>query len=71
MQMTSTVRGAGDEGRPDDLLFEGRVHFDSEKEQWYALIDESSYRYESNPRGSTHDRAGTGAESSSQSNGVK
>lgn len=69
--MTSTVSGAGDEGRPGDLLFEGTVHFDSEKEQWYALIDESSYRHESNLRDSTHDRSGTGAESSSESNGVK
>jgi len=31
----------------DDLLFEGTVHFDSEKAQWYAIIDEKSYRHES------------------------
>lgn len=28
-------------------LFEGTVHFDSEKAQWYAIVDASSYRYES------------------------
>jgi hypothetical protein len=38
---------ADDEGRPDDLLFEGSVHFDSEKNQWYAIIDENSYRHAS------------------------
>lgn len=29
------------------LLFEGTVHFDSEKGQWYAMIDQKSYRRES------------------------
>ena len=38
---------ADDEGKPDDLLFEGTIHFDPEKKQWYAIIDESSYRHES------------------------
>jgi hypothetical protein len=41
---------ADDEGRPDDLLFEGTVHFDSENRQWYAIIDENSYRHESDLR---------------------
>jgi hypothetical protein len=39
-----------DEGRPDELLFEGTVHFDAEKSQWYAIIDEKSYRHASDLR---------------------
>ncbi len=31
----------------DYLLFEGRVHFDGEKRKWYAVIDQKTYRYES------------------------
>jgi hypothetical protein len=31
----------------DYLSFEGTVHFDSEKAQWYAIIDQKSYRHES------------------------
>jgi hypothetical protein len=38
---------ADNEGRPDNLLFEGTVHFDSDKGQWYAIIDENSYQHES------------------------
>ena len=36
-----------DDGKPDNLFFEGTVHFDPEKRQWYAIIDENSYRHES------------------------
>lgn len=36
-----------DEGKPDDLLFEGTVHFDHEERQWYAIIDGNSYRHAS------------------------
>src|SRR5262249_32660647 len=39
---------ADDAGKRDDLIFEGTLHFDPEKQQWYALIDESSYRHASN-----------------------
>lgn len=38
---------ADDEGRPDELIFEGTVHFDPQKRQWYAIIDENSYRHAS------------------------
>jgi len=31
----------------DYLFFEGTVHFDSDKKQWYAVIDEKTYRHES------------------------
>lgn len=41
---------ADDEGTPDDLLFDGTVHFDSEKKQWYVVVDENSYRHESDFR---------------------
>lgn len=42
---------AGDNGKEDDLVFDGTVHFDSEKQQWYAIIDETSYRHSSDLRG--------------------
>ena len=28
----------------DPLLFEGAIHYDSQLQHWYALIDENSYR---------------------------
>ena len=31
----------------DYLFFEGTVHFDSEKGQWYTVVDEKTYRRES------------------------
>lgn len=31
----------------DDLLFEGTVHLDTERDQWYAVINPESYRHES------------------------
>ena len=34
-------------GKRDDLLFEGTVHFDADRREWYALIDEGSYRHTS------------------------
>lgn len=38
----------GTDKRADDkLLFEGTIHFDSSKSQWYALIDWNSFRHES------------------------
>jgi hypothetical protein len=36
----------------DYRLFEGTVHFDSEKKKWYAIVDEKSYRRESEISGS-------------------
>jgi len=42
-----------DSGHSDDLIFEGTVHFDSEKNKWYALIDEDSYRHASDLHDST------------------
>lgn len=33
---------ADDEGKPDDLLFDGIAYFDSEKRQWYVIVEESS-----------------------------
>ena len=44
---------ADEMGNSDDLLFEGTVHFDPEKQQWYALVDESSYRHASDLHDST------------------
>jgi hypothetical protein len=34
------------EDREDYLLFEGTVHFDSEKGSWYAMVDRKTFRYE-------------------------
>jgi hypothetical protein len=34
-----------DEGRPDELLFDGTVHFDFDKGQWYTITDENSYHH--------------------------
>jgi len=36
------------EPKQHELVFEGTVHFDSDKKEWYAIIDESTYR-EGNP----------------------
>lgn len=35
---------ADDSGKPDDLYFDGTVHFDSETQGWYVMVDEKSYR---------------------------
>jgi len=35
---------ADDSGKPDDLYFEGTAHFDAEQNNWYIVVDESSYR---------------------------
>ncbi len=39
-----------DQGEDDNLLFEGTVHFDPQRQQWYALIDRASFRHESDER---------------------
>jgi hypothetical protein len=36
-----------DQGEVDNLLFEGTVHFDPAKKQWYAIIDQQSFRHQS------------------------
>jgi hypothetical protein len=35
---------------PDPLLFEGVVHFDDAKKEWYAILDEKSFRHLSDER---------------------
>ncbi len=35
-----------DSGEPGKLIFEGTVHFDKAKGQWYAVLDRSSFRFE-------------------------
>jgi hypothetical protein len=39
---------ANERGENDNLIFEGTVHFDSQRQRWYALIDGTSFRHESN-----------------------
>jgi hypothetical protein len=41
---------ADDRGQEDNLLFEGTVHFDAHRQQWYALIDWASFHHESDER---------------------
>ena len=38
---------ADDAGNQDNLIFEGVIHFDETLGRWYAVIDENSYRHES------------------------
>jgi hypothetical protein len=44
--------GANGEFIEDYLLFEGMVRFDSKKKKWYAIVDQKSYRRESEISGS-------------------
>jgi hypothetical protein len=41
---------ADDQDREDNLLFEGTVHYDPQKQKWYAIIDSMSFRHESDER---------------------
>jgi len=38
---------ASEKSDDDKLLFEGTVHYDAGQVKWYALIDWSSFRHES------------------------
>jgi hypothetical protein len=38
---------ADDTGKPDDLIFDGTVYYDTEKQKWYVIVDENSYRHAS------------------------
>ncbi len=40
---------ADDDGKPDDLIFEGIAHFEPSK-GWIAIIDASTLRHESDER---------------------
>lgn len=40
---------------PDNLLFEGITHYDPDRHKWYALLDWSSFRHESDEDGTAHD----------------
>ena len=51
--MSFYCEDADDEGKPDELLFEGTVHFDPDKKEWYTIIDENSYRHASDIRSSS------------------
>lgn len=41
---------ADEDGNEDNLIFEGVVHFDNETSRWFAVIDEKSFRHESDER---------------------
>jgi len=44
---------ADEAGNPDNLTFEGIIHFDQTLGRWYAVIDENSYRHESDEQHSS------------------
>ena len=50
MRLSFYCDDANDAGQPDDPLFDGIVHFDTDKQQWYVLIDEGSYHHASDLR---------------------
>jgi len=54
-QLSFYCDDANDAGRPDELLFEGAIHFDAAKDQWYVVIDENSYRHASDPHSPLRD----------------
>ncbi len=45
--LTLYMDDADDEGRPDELLAEGVVHFDKEEHGWVAEVDWSAVRHAS------------------------
>lgn len=45
LRLSFYCEDADDDGRSDELLFEGTVHFDAHKSEWYAIIDEDTYRH--------------------------
>jgi hypothetical protein len=46
---------ANDRGDDDKLIFDGTVHYDATKGKWYAIIDWSSFRHESEERTSSRE----------------
>jgi hypothetical protein len=38
---------ADEDGNTDNLIFKGVIHFDKQLGRWFAVIDEKSYRHES------------------------
>jgi hypothetical protein len=47
MTVTFFDYDASDKSDSDKLLFEGVVHYDATVQKWYALLDWSSFRHES------------------------
>ena len=47
MRLSFYCDDSDDNGDRGDLVFEGVIHFDSEKNQWYVIVDETSYRHSS------------------------
>jgi hypothetical protein len=53
LRMKFYCEDADDDGSEDDLIFEGTVHFDPQREQWFAIVDEETYRHSSDLRGAS------------------
>ena len=41
---------ADDVGRPDDLFFDGVIHYDADRKQWSAIINVNSFRHASDEK---------------------
>ena len=50
MRLPFYTDDADEDGNPDNLIFEGVIHFDKQTRRWFAVIDETSYRHESDER---------------------
>ncbi len=50
LQVGFWMDDGNEQGEEDNLIFEGVVHFDAEKQQWYAIIDHGSFRHESDDK---------------------
>lgn len=51
MLLTFYDYDASDKSEDDKLLFNGVVRYDTDRQKWYALIDWSSFRHESDEAG--------------------
>ncbi len=50
MKVDFWTNDRNDQGEDDDLWFDGTGHLDAQRQQWYALIDWTSFRHESDER---------------------
>jgi hypothetical protein len=58
MKLTFYMDDADDEGNPDNLIFDGIVHFDETNQQWVAAIDWDNFKHASDFSKSDLERLG-------------
>lgn len=56
--LTFWMDDADDRGRPDELLIEGVVHFDEDKQRWVASVDWTALRHASDDKALPGDGVG-------------